>query len=102
MLTPHDPMGITAFNRRDLLRRCGGGVGLLGRATLVGHQGMVAPEAYAGAATDRRLNPLAPGQPHFPARAKSVIWLFMNGGPSHVDTWNYRPELAKRDGVELE
>ena len=38
---------------------------------------------------------------HFPAKAKSVIWLFMNGGPSQVDTWDYKPELAKRDGQEL-
>ena len=41
------------------------------------------------------------GQPHFAAKAKSVIWLFMNGGPSQVDTWDYKPELAKRDGQEL-
>ena len=34
---------------------------------------------------------------HFPAKAKSVIWLFMNGGPSQVDTWDYKPELARRD-----
>ena len=46
-------------------------------------------------------NPLAPHAPHFAAKAKSVIWLFMNGGPSHVDTWDYKPELEKRDGQEL-
>ena len=46
-------------------------------------------------------DPLAPRLPHFPARAKSVIWLFINGGPSHVDTWDYKPELTKRDGMEL-
>ena len=49
----------------------------------------------------RALNPLAPQPPHFPAKAKSVIWLFMNGGPSQVDTWDYKPELEKRDGQEL-
>ena len=38
---------------------------------------------------------------HFPAKAKNVIWLFMNGGPSQVDTWDYKPELEKRDGKEL-
>jgi len=42
------------------------------------------------------------GKPHFPPKAKSVIWLFMNGGPSQVDTWDYKPELEKRDGKELE
>lgn len=89
-------------DRRAMLARCGGGAGLIGLATLLAQQGLLAPEAYAVGANDRRLNPLAPGQPHFPARAKSVIWLFMNGGPSQVDTWNYRPQLAKKDGVELE
>jgi hypothetical protein len=39
--------------------------------------------------------------PHFPAKAKGVIWLFINGGPSHVDTWDYKPELERRDGVAL-
>ena len=48
------------------------------------------------------LNPLAPQPAHFPGKAKSVIWLFMNGGPSQVDTWDYKPELEKRDGQELE
>jgi hypothetical protein len=47
-------------------------------------------------------NPLAPHAPHFPARAKSVIWLFMNGGPSHIDTWDYKPELARANGKKLE
>ncbi len=47
------------------------------------------------------VNPLAPKQAHFPAKARSVIWLFPNGGPSHVDTWDYKPELAKRNGQEL-
>ena len=37
----------------------------------------------------------------FPARAKSVIWLFMNGGPSQVDTWDYKPELIRSHGKEL-
>jgi hypothetical protein len=49
----------------------------------------------------RASNPLAPKPPHFPPKAKSVIWLFMNGGPSHVDTWDYKPELLRRDGQEL-
>ena len=46
--------------------------------------------------------PMAPKATHFPAKAKSVIWLFMNGGQSQVDTWDYKPELDKRDGQELE
>jgi len=75
----------------------GGGFGLLALAGLLDHQGMLAGAAEAA----RNLNPLAPKPPHFPAKAKSVIWLFMNGGPSQVDTWDYKPELTKRDGLEL-
>ena len=91
-----DPMSdfhsdiVDRINRRRLLARCGGGAGLLGLASLLADEGLMAPSAFADASTDRKLNPLAPAQPHFTARAKSVIWLFMNGGPSQVDTWNYR------------
>jgi hypothetical protein len=53
----------------------------------------------AGAAA--AVNPLAPQPPHLRPRANAVIWLFMNGGPSHVDTWDYKPELQKRDGQPL-
>src|SRR5207248_2613517 len=53
------------------------------------------------AADSRALDPLAPRTSHFPGKARAVIWLFINGGPSHVDTWDYKPELAKRDGKEL-
>jgi hypothetical protein len=46
-------------------------------------------------------NPLLPKSPHFPARAKRVIFLFMHGGPSHVDTFDYKPELIKHHGQPL-
>jgi hypothetical protein len=87
-------------NRREFLRRTGQGCGLLGLATLLESQcgpGGVARADY----TDRRLNPLASRPAHTPAPAKSVIWLFMNGGQSQVDTWDYKPELERRDGQEL-
>src|SRR5947208_8869807 len=80
--------------RRDFLRRAGNGAGLLALA------GLLADENLLAASEPR--NPLAPKAPHFPSKAKSVIWLFINGGPSHVDTWDYKPELEKRDGKELE
>ena len=51
-----------------------------------------------GAAAD---DPLAPRPPHFPARAKRVIWLFINGGPSQVDTFDHKPELARRSGEPI-
>jgi hypothetical protein len=93
------------ISRRQLLTQAGGGAGLLALASLMAEEGLLVPAAAAdssGAAADSRLNPLAPRKSHFPARAKSVIWLFMNGGPSQVDTWEYKPELEKRDGQELE
>ena len=97
-LTRSSTTANAVFSRRDLLARAGGGAGLLALAALLGDEGMIVPAA-AAVRTD---NPLAPRQSHFPAAAKNVIWLFMNGGPSHVDTWDYKPELAKRDGQELE
>lgn len=84
--------------RRDFLKRVGNGFGLLALAGLLDQEGLLAPTVLGAEAAP---NPLAPKEPHFPAKAKSVIWLFMNGGPSHVDTWDYKPELAKRDGQEL-
>jgi hypothetical protein len=78
-------------SRRDFLKRVGNGFGLLALASLLDEKAYAAPAR----------NPLMPQAPHFPAKAKSVIWLFMNGGPSHVDTWDYKPELAKRDKQEL-
>jgi hypothetical protein len=93
-------------SRRDFLAHAGGGAGLLALAALLADEGLLcsanAAESTSGAAADPRLNPLAAKKSHFPAKAKNVIWLFMNGGPSHVDTWQYKPELEKRDGQELE
>src|SRR5438552_4644733 len=84
-------------SRREFLKRAGGGFGMLALAGLLGQEGMLA----SAAEDDRNLHPLSARPPHFKAKAKSVIWLFMNGGPSQVDTWDYKPDLAKRDGKEL-
>ena len=86
-------------SRREFLRRAGSGFGMLALAGLLEHKGLLHSAADAAEAYH---NPLAPKPAHFPAKAKSVIWLFMNGGPSQVDTWDYKPELAKRDGQELQ
>ena len=80
-----------------MLRRAGAGAGLLGLAALMGDSGLLVPGAQAGVSAD----PLAPRSPHFRSRAKAVIWLFMNGGPSQVDTWDYKPELIRNHGKEL-
>src|SRR5438128_2167035 len=83
--------------RRDFLRRAGNGFGSLALANLLAQEGGLVQAAPGSPA----INPLAAHSGHFPPRAKSVIWLFMNGGPSQVDTWDYKPELQKRDGQEL-
>ena len=87
---------ILALTRRQALLRAGGGFGAIALAALLNAP---AP-AHALGASGR--NPLAPRQPHTPGRAKSVIWIFANGGPSQVDTWDYKPELQRRDGKTLE
>jgi hypothetical protein len=63
---------------------------------LLGGAGLIESQAQAAA-----LNPLAPRVPHFPAKVKHVIHLFMNGGPSHVDTFDPKPSLAKYAGKPL-
>ncbi len=82
------------LSRREWLARTGVGMGLVGLAPLL--------------AADRRpttppdpVNPLAPRPPHFQAKAKRVIHLFANGGPSQVDTWDPKPALAKYAGKTL-
>jgi Protein of unknown function (DUF1501) len=82
-----------ALSRRELLRRSGGGFAALALA------GLLAEESRASA-PDRR-HPLASRPPHFPARAKRVIFLFMHGGPSQVDTFDYKPLLERDHGKPL-
>ena len=88
------------WTRREWLARCGGGIGSLALASLLDHESLLAADDASGGAASAT-NPLAPRRPHFPAKAKNVIWIFANGGPSQVDTWDYKPELMKRDGQEL-
>lgn len=90
-----DPSLKTAIARRELLRRAGCGAGMLGLTALLQDEGLLTAKASTA-------DPLAPQLSHFHGKAKSVIWLFINGGPSHVDTWDYKPELAKRDGQKLD
>src|ERR1700736_6680304 len=82
-------------NRREFLTNCFCGMGSLAFASmLAGEQARAATTAAAG------FNPLAPKPPHMPdhAKAKSVIFLFMAGGPSHLETWDPKPLLNKLDG----
>ena len=75
--------GLPIFNRRDFLRMTGAGFGWL------------AFSALQAAEKQRYVSPLAPKPGHHPAKAKRVIFLFMNGGPSHLETFDWKPELKK-------
>ncbi len=77
------------LSRRDALHRIGAGFGSLGLAGLCGN---------VNTADAAQTSPLAPKAPHFAPKAKHVIQLFMPGGPSHVDTFDYKPMIAKFAG----
>src|SRR5512138_1333152 len=82
-------------SRREFLVRAGAGFGALAFNALAL---MDARGEHAKLRKIDPLNPFAPRQPDFTPRAKSVIFLFMVGGPSHVDTFDYKPELQKLNG----
>ncbi|WP_417379311.1 DUF1501 domain-containing protein [Gimesia sp.] len=79
------------YSRRELLKKSAVGFGNLALLS------MLNDEVQASKSKD----PLAPKEPHFTPRAKRVIFLFMKGGPSHMDTFDYKPQLQKYDGKPL-
>jgi hypothetical protein len=88
----HAPRLEDAFlTRRDFLCRCGMGLGALGFMGLFSE----------AAASQDALNPLAPRSPHFPGTARRVVHFFLNGGASHVDTFDPKPALARYNGKPL-
>ena len=89
-----------ALTRRDLLARSANGFGLAALAGLC-HAWGLESEAARAANAPRGAGPLAPKAPHFPAKAKSVIFLFMDGGVSQVDSFDPKPRLAADHGKEL-
>src|SRR5262245_29633958 len=78
--------------RRHFFKDCAIGLGSMTLASLLQRDGCFA----AGPA--QFVNPLAPKKPHFPAKAKRVIYLFMAGGPSQLELFDYKPKLADLDG----
>src|SRR5437762_10391038 len=77
-------------SRREFLWQVGGGFAGLALIDLLSRDGFFDPLHGAEAA-----NPLAPKKPHFPAKAKHCVFLFMNGAPSHVDTFDHKPALTR-------
>ncbi|TDJ72579.1 MAG: DUF1501 domain-containing protein [Planctomycetota bacterium] len=101
---PHDDGRIDprhSHTRRAVLRHMGGALAAVPLA------GAASAAAFIDGLADRAdgrgfVNPLAPKQPHFTPRAKSVIFLFMYGGPSQVDTFDYKPKLYELDGKTIQ
>src|SRR5262245_53632590 len=91
---PHFP---TAATRRDFLTRAANGFGSLALSYLLSRDAKA-----RGAGQDTKLfNPLAPRQPHFTPKAKAVIFLYMVGGPSQMETFDPKPTLDKLHGQQL-
>ena len=94
-INQHRPQAEDYFlTRRQFLNRFGMGFGAMGMATML-NPGLVGNTQATVA------SPLAPKNPHFPAKAKHVIHVFAQGGPSHLDTWDPKPGLAKYAGKEV-
>ena len=88
-------LNIERTSRRAFLRRTGGGLGAIALASMLGQHTPLASAASPNS------NPLAPKQPHFPGKAERVIFLFMSGGPSHVDLFDPKPELIRLAGQPI-
>ncbi len=86
-------------SRRRFLHRMGLGAGSIALAKLLHDEGLL--DSTASAASPAAISPMTPRPPHYAAKAKAVIWLFMTGSPSQVDTFDYKPELQKRHGQTL-
>ena len=99
--------GICGNSRREFLWEAGAGFTGLALTGLLASDGFFPEPALAedapksGIQNPKSANPLAPKPPMFPAKAKSVIFLFMYGGPSQLDTFDYKPHLVGRDGQSI-
>ncbi|MBI5772916.1 MAG: DUF1501 domain-containing protein [Verrucomicrobia bacterium] len=91
------PMRDFFLTRRDFLNRCGMGMGALGLASVLDSAGLLNPAAHGVGGN----SPLAPKLPPLPGKARRVLHLFMQGGPSHVDTFDPKPMLEKHAGQSL-
>jgi hypothetical protein len=90
---PNGGDALKPTTRRELLSRAGFGFGMMALASMLAEDGALASASVP--------NPLAPKHPHYGPKAKSVIFLFMSGGPSHLETFDPKPELQKAHGQPL-
>src|SRR5262245_26327004 len=101
-LSGSEPRQFCRRTRREFLWETGCGFGSLALTSILSQDGFLARQAVAADGQTRFVNPLAPKLPHFTARAKSVIFLFMYGGPSHIETFDYKPKMYALDGKTVE
>src|SRR2546421_10586203 len=99
MNDPNQPHLPCACSRRDFLFNAGAGFGSLALACLLAEDSEASPKSNIQ--NLKSINPLAPQPPHFKPRATSVIFLFMVGGPSHVETFDPKPALDNMSGQPL-
>ena len=85
--------GLSLLDRRRFLAQMAGGVGGIALTGLLAGDGLLGADAGS--------SPLAPRSPHFPPKAKRVVHIFCTGAVSHLDTWDFKPELLKRDGQPM-
>src|SRR5207245_11186942 len=88
--------------RREFLWEAGAGFSAVALSALLGDDGFLASQAVAADGTRKFSNPLAPKKPHFVPNAKSVVFLYMYGGPSHIDTFDYKPSMKGMDGKTIQ
>jgi hypothetical protein len=89
-------------SRREFIHQVGGGFTSLALTGMMAQDGFLANQAMAADGKTPWDNPLAPKNPPLPAKAKNVIFLFMYGGPSHMDTFDYKPALYPLDGKTID
>src|SRR5262245_56513205 len=89
-MNPFEHLPPRYLTRRQALRRMGTGLGMLGFAALLQDAGLLAPTAHGAP-----VNPLAAKPPQFPGRAKHIIHIYLNGGPSQIETFDPKPALTK-------
>jgi hypothetical protein len=94
MKTTAEENQLVASTRRQFFSRCGLGLGSIALASMLG-------DKVFGADAPKLVNPFAPKPPHFPARAKNIIYLFMAGGPSQLELFDYKSKLVELNGQPI-
>src|SRR5262245_45918781 len=93
MTRPLTPLGLHLLDRRRFLSGLGSGMAGIALGSMLGGRGLLATESVEG--------PLSPRPPRFAPKAKRVIHIFCTGAVSHLDTWDFKPELIRRHGQPM-